>query len=223
MAMMTCPDCNNSISDAAANCPNCGRPNAAVVSTQAKRSVGLLLGLGILLMPLVFAWFTLRKGHSVAARIIAFAWLAVSLLLVFGTGNPSKNVASNSAPAPSSVVPVQQQKTAQASAQAPAVLQMDIRKLLADYSNNEVGADNKYKGKQVQVTGTVTDVKKDIIDNLYVTLGTGKQFEIPELQAYFDDSMNSHLGDLNKGQKLTVICQIDGLMMNVLGKDCVIK
>ena len=61
------------------------------------------------------------------------------------------------------------------------------------------------------------------MDNLYVTLGTGAQFQIPEIQAFFDDSMNNQLGQLRKGSKLTVVCRVDGLMMNVLAKDCVIK
>lgn len=45
------------------------------------RPVGFLLGLGILLMPYVFAWFTLRAGHSQTARILAFGWMGAVLLL----------------------------------------------------------------------------------------------------------------------------------------------
>ena len=102
-------------------------------------------------------------------------------------------------------------------------MQVEIRQILSAYEGNEVAADNRYKGNQVQVTGIVGDIKKDIMDNLYVTLGTGKEFEIPQIQAFFDDSMNSQLGSLKKGQRLTVVCTIKGLMMNVLGEDCIIK
>jgi len=102
-------------------------------------------------------------------------------------------------------------------------MQVDIRQLLGDYEGNEVAADNRYKGNLVEVTGIVGDIKKDIMDNLYVTLGTGKQFEIPQVQAFFDDSMNNQLGSLRQGQRLTVVCTIKGLMMNVLGEDCIIR
>lgn len=45
-----------------------------------ERKVSILLGIGIFLMPYIFAWFTLRKGYSKLARFISFGWL---LLLVF--------------------------------------------------------------------------------------------------------------------------------------------
>ena len=38
--------------------------------------------IGIVLVPLVFAWFTLRQGYSRKARTVSFAWLVVSLLFV---------------------------------------------------------------------------------------------------------------------------------------------
>lgn len=34
-------------------------------------------------------------------------------------------------------------------------------------------ADTRYKGKLLEVTGRVGEIKKNIVDDLYVTLGTG--------------------------------------------------
>lgn len=215
MPMITCTDCNKEMSDAAPACPGCGRPNTIAIHSD--RPVGMLLGIGIFLIPLVFSWFTLRKGHTTKAKIISFAWLVISIIFVSAQDSGTKSTASvpptvvSSSSSPSSV------------AQSKQVMQVGIRELLSDYKNNEIGADNKYKGSHVQITGIVGNIKKDIMDNLYVTLGTGAQFEIPEVQAFFDDSMNNKLGSLNKGQKLTVVCRIDGLMMNVIGKDCIIQ
>jgi hypothetical protein len=45
-----------------------------------ERRVSILLGIGIFLMPYIFAWFTLREGYSKSARFISFGWL---LFLVF--------------------------------------------------------------------------------------------------------------------------------------------
>jgi hypothetical protein len=45
------------------------------------RDVSVLLGLGILLAPYIFAWFTLKPGYRTRARIISFTWLAVVLAL----------------------------------------------------------------------------------------------------------------------------------------------
>lgn len=45
--------------------------------TNTSRTVTLKLGIGITVMPYIFSWFTLRKGYSTKARVIAFGWLFV--------------------------------------------------------------------------------------------------------------------------------------------------
>lgn len=97
---------------------------------------------------------------------------------------------------------------------------VEIRKLLAEYSDNEIRADSAFKGQLIQTTGVVDDVKKDIMDSIYVTLGTGRQFEIPQVQCFFDDVHAKKAAALSKGARVTVRGRVDGLMMNVLVKDC---
>ena len=102
-------------------------------------------------------------------------------------------------------------------------MSVNIHDILSAYEQNEVAADNQYKGKIIEVKGTVTDIKKDLLDNLYITLGRPYSDEFREFQAFFDDSMNDRLGQLRKGESLTVICRVKGLMMNVIAEDCKIK
>ncbi|MGA4853975.1 DUF4236 domain-containing protein [Acinetobacter haemolyticus] len=45
-----------------------------------ERKVSILLGIGIFILPYIFAWFTLREGYSKPARFISFGWL---LFLIF--------------------------------------------------------------------------------------------------------------------------------------------
>lgn len=45
----------------------------------AKRSVSFLLGLGVFVMPYIFAWLLLRPGYSAKPRIIGFVWMSVML------------------------------------------------------------------------------------------------------------------------------------------------
>lgn len=108
MPIVVCTDCNKEMSDAAPACPHCGRPN---VSTETSRSVGFALGAGIFLIPLVFAWFTLRNGYSRAAKVVSFSWLAVSLILI-GVQGGQENVTASTAP--SSAKNVEQVAPAQA-------------------------------------------------------------------------------------------------------------
>gem|GEM_PF-3877488 len=65
MAMLISPDCNNRKSDAEPYCPNCGSLKAG------KRKAGCLLGIGILILPFIFAWFTLRKDYPIKLKIIS--------------------------------------------------------------------------------------------------------------------------------------------------------
>jgi hypothetical protein len=48
------------------------------------RKVSFGLALGIFFVPYIFSWFTLRAGYSSAARLVAFGWLLLLLVLVYG-------------------------------------------------------------------------------------------------------------------------------------------
>ncbi|MFA0609498.1 WYL domain-containing protein [Vibrio sp. 10N.222.49.B4] len=43
------------------------------------KSVSVKLRLGIVLLPLIFSWFTLKKGYSTLSRVISFAWLFLTV------------------------------------------------------------------------------------------------------------------------------------------------
>ncbi|WP_158621644.1 OB-fold protein [Corallococcus aberystwythensis] len=95
-----------------------------------------------------------------------------------------------------------------------------IRTLLAEYADNEVRADSNFKDQIIQTAGVVDDVKKDITNSVYVTLGTGRQFEIPQIQCFVTDDQVKRAASLSKGTKIGVRGRVQGLMMNVLVRDC---
>ena len=88
--------------------------------------------------------------------------------------------------------------------------------LVQTYQDNEVRADENYKGKRFYVEGIVGDIKKDIMDNIYVTLQGSKMFR--EVQCYFDDKATA--SRLEKGMEVTFLGECDGLMINVMMKNC---
>jgi hypothetical protein len=51
-----------------------------------ERHVGIALGIAILVAPLLFAWFTLRPGHSYWARRFSLGYAALTLLTIVGVG-----------------------------------------------------------------------------------------------------------------------------------------
>jgi hypothetical protein len=48
------------------------------------RKLSFLLGVGILICPFIFSWFTLRNGYSTIARAVAFGWFGcLAMLIIF--------------------------------------------------------------------------------------------------------------------------------------------
>jgi len=67
------------------------------------QEVSLLLGLGIFVMPYVFAWFTLREGYSSWAKKVSFGWLTVFviyMIFLFGYILPNQSVRQTSVEPP---------------------------------------------------------------------------------------------------------------------------
>ena len=86
--------------------------NTAAIELQ-PRKVGVLLGLGIFLMPYIFAWFLLRKGHTQLARVVGFVWLGF-MVLALAISPPAP------APAPQPVAPAPTPAIANSPTPAPA-------------------------------------------------------------------------------------------------------
>ena len=64
------------------------------------RKVSFILGLGILFFPIIFSWFTLRKGYSKLAKIVSFSWLIITLIftmypIYFNKNNTPNNIVSD--------------------------------------------------------------------------------------------------------------------------------
>lgn len=82
-------------------------------------------------------------------------------------------------------------------------------KLHADYAANEVNADQLYRGKALRVTGIAKAIKKDILDDPFLTIGTGNQFE--DVLAHFDH--DGSLGSVRVGARVTVRCIGDNVIL----------
>jgi len=96
--------------------------------------------------------------------------------------------------------------------------------LYSAYNSNEVAADQKFKDKIITVTGTVENIAKDIMDDIYVTLkGERGEYSIGSIQCFFSKAHTDQAATLKKGQKLTVKGKCTGKMMNVLMRGCIIQ
>jgi hypothetical protein len=89
--------------------------------------------------------------------------------------------------------------------------------LFGAYQENEVLGDKNFKEQYLYVYGEVTDIKKDIMNNAYITLATSNQFM--SVQCFIQDENDAT--KVSKGDVITFYGKCRGLvMMNVLMKDC---
>ncbi len=95
--------------------------------------------------------------------------------------------------------------------------------LMAEYQNNQIAADTRYKDKSLAVTGIVANVGKDIGDTVYVALETRAM--IFKIQCFFKKGDDTALVQIGSGVQVTVIGRCDGKDEegNILLKECALK
>lgn len=102
-------------------------------------------------------------------------------------------------------------------------IQVTAAKLYADYEANEVGADQKYKGKVVEVSGLIDSIGKDILDTPFVALSNGQQYSVFNVQCMFAKDDEAKLSGLVKGRSITLRGEVSGKLGGVIVRGCSIK
>jgi hypothetical protein len=75
-------------------------------------------------------------------------------------------------------------------------------KLCADYNDNEIAADNNYKGKILDLSAKIQDIDREpLSDRAYLTMDCGI---ITDVWCYFDKAYESQLVPLEKGDYVVV-------------------
>lgn len=93
--------------------------------------------------------------------------------------------------------------------------------MASEYKENEVAADAKYKGKLVQLSGTVDTIGKDIADTPFIAFETENQYEIiNRIQCMFKTGDTKALSAVSKGQKITLRGTVSGALGNIIVKNC---
>ena len=194
-ATRACPFCSKQIPTSAKTCPSCGDDVISGSADDSDPSVSSSTS-------------GKREGSKQAVKpalLVIGAMILAAVMYFVLRSSPTPGV-----PDTSRDVPRAQEN----------VETVSLEDLLSAYKNNEVAADARYKGRRVSVNGLVGEIKKDILDNPYVTLGYGREFEIPEVQCMLAPSMSVKAVQLQKRQTLTLEGRVDGLLFNVLLRDC---
>lgn len=202
--------------------------NATISSdaAPAKRKVGFLLGIGILFLPIVFAWFLLRDGHTTRARVIGFIWLALVTLGAISRSQDAAHTAASKEEAASTVAAQEAAPAETKSAEdstAKSAIMVSAQQLYAAYHANEISADQSYKGKMLEVTGVVDSIDSDFNDEPRIAL-RGESGESFLAFVYAEGIDANTAAALRKGQNVTVVCTGGGEAMGFPTlDDCAIR
>jgi len=184
--------------------------------------IGLIGAIPLGLIGGIFGVVGLIIGYSYGRPVIA-SWIgAVGSLAAIVLALAITSALGSGIAAASKQAQAAQQAAQAAQAQQRAAMRDTVAVYTADqvvnyYANNEVAGDNALKGKMLKVEGDVDRVGKDMLNNAYVSLqhapGTFRS-----VQCFFNDP--SQIGSLSSGSHAVIYGRCDGLMGNVLIKDC---
>ena len=96
-------------------------------------------------------------------------------------------------------------------------IKVNASTLYEEFNTNNVGAENKYKGKMLLVTGTVYNIDK----TAYVNLMAG--YVADGVTAYFSSEGKSQITNVSQGQTITVLGRCSGRSLgSAILNDCVL-
>lgn len=154
--------------------------------------------------------------HSAVPRKKKRIWLWILVGLVFLAfigvlvGDDSKTGTSSSGNA------------AQAITKAEPAFTVTPDQICEEYDENEIAADEKYKGKLIRVSGYVEDVGKDVLDDMYISFKRNSEWEFGTVQCYFSEKHANKLSGIKKGSQISIQGTGDGLFGNVFLRNCTI-
>lgn len=106
-------------------------------------------------------------------------------------------------------------------AQPPAeAVKVAANSIVSEYKENGVAADAKYKGKLVEVSGTVKTIDKTIADTPYIALESYEYAIVDHVQCMFERSRAAELTSVKKGEKITLRGIVSGKFGNIVIDDC---
>ena len=99
-------------------------------------------------------------------------------------------------------------------------IEVTATQLLKDYAANEAGAQARWGGKRVAVSGTVGSISLDLFDNVVVSIRGKSRFSFTNVMC--DPENESAANTLRKGQKIVAYGTIGSEIIGSVGlDDCV--
>jgi hypothetical protein len=137
------------------------------------------------------------------------------LIILASLGNAFSK-SSPSVPAPSNSIKPTAASTPASAPKAEVAISVTAEALASAYAANEVAADDKYKEKLVEVTGTIVTIAKDFLNDPYVTLSDGTELSFNNPQCSFSKDRASEVSVLTKGEKVRLQGRVSGAVIGTV-------
>jgi tRNA_anti-like len=95
--------------------------------------------------------------------------------------------------------------------------------LLSAYADDELSADEQYRGRVLAVSGHVVGLGRDTNDSAFVTLDPGDPPAAFSVQCLFDKRGAGVVAGLKKGQRVTLVGRCDGKFGNIMLRECAVR
>ena len=152
---------------------------------------------------------TFSNKHGLILSLVGIIILAI----IFGSVSAAQNSTKVNGQKSSSA-----QSNQNTAVQQTPAMQVTATQLAADYKANQVAADAKYKGKVIEVSGTIDTIGEDIMNNPYVSLDDGDI--ITSVQCSFNQSDQAQLASLQKGAQINLEGTVQGDVVEVSLNNC---
>ncbi len=126
------------------------------------------------------------------------------LVVIIGIGMFGSGLSGNNNTKPTSSNAQQQEE----------VMVVDYKTLHADYMANPISADEKYRGKTLQLTGQVGTIDREIDQRTYVTFDIDEYFN--NVRITFKKDQESKVAQLSKGQTITIKGKCTGTLLSTV-------
>lgn len=180
MALIDCPECSHKISDQSTSCPSCGFVNKSI-NTHKNRNSN---------KPKPEKKFSIMR---VLSMLVGF-FLLFYIFFIKPSGNENLQAAATDTPV-----------------QAAIEVETTAEEMIKTYEANEAKGDAIYKDKTIKIVGIVDSISSDFSDKAVVMLSSGKdKYSFNNIHASGDEQFHNQAINLNKGNKITLICTGNG-------------
>jgi hypothetical protein len=100
---------------------------------------------------------------------------------------------------------------------------MDLSTMLSDYEQNELRADDKYKGKFVTFSATADAPRRATIGGITVDLTPENTYHHTAAMCFFDDNQTEKVSAISKGDTVKILGQVEGLEVDLVLRKCEIE